>query len=165
MEYLIIPYDINLDTIISMYLYYNFIKNADFTVKCYIDNSNLLEVEKIIKEKNIVFEYTNVINKDSSIIILSNKKIYSLDNIDNNMVTEIITLENNDFTRFIDANILISDTKLLSTIMIERYREYKLGFSNEMCFLLIQLYDSYVNLTERDKIAIDYIKTIYNSSL
>lgn len=165
MEYLIIPYDINLDTIISMYLYYNFIKNADFTVKCYIDNTNLLEVEKIIKEKNIVFEYTNVINKDSSIIILSNKKIYSLDNIDNNMVTEIITLENNDFTRFIDANILISDTKLLSTIMIERYREYKLDFSNEMCFLLIQLYDSYINLTERDKIAIDYIKTIYNSSL
>lgn len=159
MRYLIVLCNINPDSVVSMYLYYNFILNAGFEVNCYITNEKL--IKDIMSEYNIDFKITNVIDKDDKIVILNNNKFVIPDTINNDMVTEILTLRNGDFSKFVDANIKVDDVYLLITVIIERYREYKINIATDICKILQKIFnDNISKLSDRDKIALDYINIL-----
>lgn len=159
MRYLIVLCNINPDSVVSMYLYYNFILNAGFEVSCYITNENL--IKDIMKEKDINFKITNIISKDDKIIVLNNNKFVIPENINNDMVTEVISLRNGDFSKFHDANIKVDDVYLLITVIIERYREYKINIATDICKILQKIFnDNISKLSDRDKIALDYINIL-----
>lgn len=160
MRYLIVLCNINPDSVVSMYLYYNFILNAGFEVNCYITNEKL--IKDIMSEYNIDFKITNVIDKDDKIVILNNNKFVIPDTINNDMVTEILTLRNGDFSKFVDANIKVDDVYLLITVIIERYREYKINIATDICKILQKIFnDNISKLSDRDKIALDYINILW----
>lgn len=163
MKFLIVPCSQDLDTMLSMYLYYQFILKTDFEVSCYIDKQVNSSVFNLLKENNIIFNISDRIKDEDKLIIL-NKGKFSLNNeINKDKVTEIISLKQINDIEFIDANIKIDkEVKLLTTIIVERYREYELNFPKEIILLLIKIYDeNNIKLKQRDIIAKEYIKLLY----
>ena len=92
MKFLIVPCSQDLDTMLSMYLYYQFILKTDFEVSCYIDKKVNSSVFNLLKENNIVFNISERIKNEDKLIIL-NKGKFSLNNeINKDKVTEILNL-------------------------------------------------------------------------
>lgn len=157
MRYLIVGCNNDVDTVLSMYMYYLFILNAGFDVYCYVDNNIQSEFENLdIKPK-----FTYDIEKEDKIIVLNNDKFYIPDLVNSNMITEIISLKNSDFSKFQDANITIDEVCLLITIIIDRYREYKINISTDVFKRLKKIYsENIAKLSNRDKMAFDYINIL-----
>ena len=161
MNYLIIPCNLDLDTIVAMYSYYKFIEFAGFKVSCYLKHDLEDNIKSILKKLNIQFEIKSNIDINDNIILLNNAKLWLPENISSDQVTEIISLRLYDFSDYCNANIKQESVSLLSTLIVERYREYKLKFPNELIALLIYLYSNCnLNLKERDKISEDYLKLL-----
>ena len=161
MNYLIIPCNLDLDTIVAMYSYYKFIEFAGFNVSCYLKHDLEDNIKSILKKLNIQFEIKSNIDINDNIILLNNAKLWLPENISSDQVTEIISLRLYDFSDYCNANIKQESVSLLSTLIVERYREYKLKFPNELIALLIYLYSNCnLNLKERDKISEDYLKLL-----
>ncbi len=157
MRYLIVGCNNDKDTVFSMYMYYLFISNAGFDVYCYIDNNINNEFESLGINSKFAYD----IKEEDKIILLNNDKFYIPNLVNSNMVTEIISLKDNNFSKFQDANIKIDDVCLLITIIIERYREYKMNITTDMCKVLKGIYSENIGkLSNRDKIAFDYINIL-----
>ncbi len=158
MNYLIVLNDINLDSITAMYLYYQFIKMAGFNVKIY-DKDNLKNIAEPL-ELNI--EYENTIKDDDNIILINNDKALKIDEINVEKITEILSLVKINENDYPNANIKYEDVSLVSTILIERYRDYKIELSQKSKEMLMDLYkQNDKKLKNRDKIAYEYISLFF----
>jgi len=158
MKYLIIGCNNDLDTIVSVYMYYKFILNAGFEVQCYINGKISDEIKNIFDKLNIRVDFIDKINSNNNIVILNNDKFKLPLNIIKDKVTEIISLKDMNFTEYIDANVKIEEVSIVSTVILERYREYNINLTSDIVSLLLELYSNCsMKLSDRDNISKEYV--------
>lgn len=164
MRYFIVPCDMDLDSIISTYAYYEFIIIAGFDVKCFLNERMNKKIEEVFNQLNVNLDIENTMKFDDNIILLNKTESILPKYIDKNKVTEIISLKNGNFSEFSDANLKIESVSLLSTLILERYREYEILPSLNLICLLNELYKRLdFKLTGRDKIIENYINLLYEN--
>lgn len=153
---------ISLDILAAMYAYMEFIQMAGFEVFCYTNDRLDLDMNKILKENNIVLNPINQIGEEDNVILIekegkNNRKV----NINPLQVTEILSNDSNTFLEYTNANIKIErNVKLISTVVIERYREYHVMLSKKAIQLLYYVYSNEVNLNKRDQLTKEYLEIL-----
>lgn len=153
---------ISLDILAAMYTYMEFIQMTGFEAFCYMNDTLDLDITKILKENNILLNWINQIGREDNVILIEKKGSNNRkSNISPLQVTEILSNKSNTFLEYINANIKVEkNVKLISTVIIERYREYHVMLSKKAIQLLYYVYSKEVNLEKRDQLIKEYLEIL-----
>ena len=163
MKYIVTSnHEISLDILAAMYAYMEFIKMAGFEAFCYVNDKLDLDINKILKENNILLNCINQVEVEDNVILIEKKGKNNMKvNINPLQVTEILSNDSATFFEYTNANIKIEkNVKLISTIVIERYREYHVMLSKKAIQLLYSVYLNEVNLNKRDQLTKEYLEIL-----